>query len=404
PDFPLADFIAARGYAASEDFQAYNPAYLEKLNELYTEENLEHMKNYMTVKVALNFLDSLDQEAYDIYVQMRTAITGATRQDDETAAYEAVKSLLLEPLEQVYLEKYGSEKMKSDTTELCENVISYYRTMLEKEDWLSEETKQMAIKKLENISIHAAYPEKWYDYSGLDISEDSFYEATLKIALTELERDIKYVNQKVDPDEWGVDILVCNAFYNPMNNSINIMLGILGGAFYDENMSDEEMYGAIGVVIGHEISHAFDTTGAQFDEKGNLANWWTEEDLQIFHERAGKLAAYYDQIVPYTGETVKGSNIQTEAIADMAGVKAMLSILSEKEDVDYDLFFRTYAGIWRMNNAPEREETNLTQDSHPLGYLRTNVTVQQFDEFIETYDIKEGDNMYLAPEDRILVW
>ncbi len=195
-----------------------------------------------------------------------------------------------------------------------------------------------------------------------------------------------------------------DASYDPSTNAVNINLGALGGNYYREDMTKEELYGGIGTVIGHEISHAFDTSGAQFDADGKLENWWTDEDLADFTDRSAKLAAYYDTIVPYTGTVMDGELVQTEALADMTGIKAVLAVLEEKEDVDYDLFFRSYAKLNRTNTSEMQAMMFFAMDPHPLGYLRTNVTLQQFDKFLETYNIVEGDAMYLAPEDRVLVW
>ena len=182
------------------------------------------------------------------------------------------------------------------------------------------------------------------------------------------------------------------------------MVGILNPPFYVPGMADEELYGGIGAVIGHEITHAFDTNGAQFDEKGNLRNWWTKVDYEKFQDRAKRVREYYDNIVPFDGIHLNGAFIQTEAIADMTGLKAMLSILAQKPNADYDRFFRAYAKIWAYLATPQAIKYILYHDVHPLSYLRINVTLQQFDEFYRTYHVKKGDTMYLDPEDRILVW
>ena len=175
--------------------------------------------------------------------------------------------------------------------------------------------------------------------------------------------------------------------------------------FYNENASREENLGGIGVVIGHEISHAFDTSGSQFDKDGALKNWWTDADRAAFNDLAAKLIAYYDGIVPYEGaDNYNGTQVQTEAIADMGGLKCMLAIAADDPDFDYDLFFRSFAAIWREQCTAENELQLAQLDTHPLAFLRVNVTVQQFDEFYETYDIQPGDGMYLAPEERIAVW
>ncbi|MBQ6325970.1 MAG: endopeptidase, partial [Clostridia bacterium] len=195
-----------------------------------------------------------------------------------------------------------------------------------------------------------------------------------------------------------------NAFYNPQDNSINILAGILNGEVYNEDMSYEQKLGGIGTVIGHEISHAFDTNGAQFDKDGAMANWWTEEDYAAFQARAQKLAAWYDGFIPWEGAAYSGQQVQTEAIADMGGMKSLLAIGAQQVDFDYDAFFRQYATVWRMQALPAYLVTLVAQDTHPMRYLRINATLAQFDEFIDFYGIQPGDGMYVAPEDRVAVW
>ena len=212
------------------------------------------------------------------------------------------------------------------------------------------------------------------------------------------------VNQPVDRTEWIAAPQDVNAYYYPLDNSINIPAGILGGIFYSETLSKEEKLGHIGIMIGHEISHAFDTSGRQYDEQGNLRNWWTEEDYRLFHARAQKLVDYYNGFEPISGYPVKGAMIDTEAIADLTGVKCMLRIAAQESGFDYDLFFRTLASNWRCLTSIETEAYCIEQDSHPLPYLRTNAVVVQFEEFHRTYGTREGDGMYLAPEYRLEVW
>jgi putative endopeptidase len=294
--------------------------------------------------------------------------------------------------------------MKKDITGVCEETIDYYRDMLQKEDWLSEETKKMAIKKLDNMTIKAVYPEKWVDYSGLSLKGLSCAECFETIALYNSKINGERTGKKVDKDLWDFDILEANAYYYPVDNSINIILGLLGGEFYHEGQSREELLGSVGVVIGHEISHAFDTNGAQYDEKGNLKNWWTDEDMKAFEERADKLASYYSNITAFNGIKVPGQNVKTEAIADLSGIKCMLGIAADEKNFDYKKFFEKYASSWKRLNTYEYEYQNLTQDSHPLHYIRVNAALPQYEEFLKAYDIKKGDKMYLDPKDNVLVW
>lgn len=405
PAFPLERLMASRGYGAAEKLLVEQPEYLKRLGEVYTQENLDGIRHELMVQYVLGQISLVDEATYLRALELQNQMLGSqgilTR---EEYAYQFVKSSLVEPMERCYLEKYDATGTKARITALCGDILSYYRTLLEQNDWLSAQTREAAIEKLEKITVNVAYPEKWHDYESLDLQGLNLRECVKVLNDFALEQDAALTNQPVDKELWDFGTLDCNAYYNPQDNSINILLGILGGDFYREDMTDEELYGGIGAVIGHEISHAFDTNGAQFDANGDLGDWWTEEDYAAFTARAEKLAAYYDGITAFSRYNVKGVNVQTEAIADMAGLKCMLGIAAEKPDFDYDLFFRHYAGIWRSLTTQQAEYIALQYDVHPLNYLRTNVTLQQFEEFYETYGIQPGDKMYLAPEDRVSVW
>lgn len=405
PVFPIKRFIKAMGYDNAKEFLLIQPKVLDTINELYVEENLDAIKNYMLVKYVLSSMGALDRGCYEANVAASNMTSGSEGSlPDEKLAFNVVRSALTTPMDRAYLEKYDAKEVKTRITEMIKQIIGVYREMLAEEDWLSDATKEKAIEKLDNMRINAIYPDKWLDYSKLDLKGLSYIECLKAISAFNQELDHKNTNGKVDKDLWSVDTLETNAFYNPMDNSINIILGLLGGDFYHDGMTDEELYGGIGTVIGHEISHAFDTNGAQFDKNGNMASWWTMKDYTSFQKRARKLIDYYNTLTAWEGAQIMGNNCQTEAIADMAGMKAVLKLAEKKENFDYEKFFTSYATIWQEVITYEVEYMIYSQDSHPLNYLRTNVTVQQFDEFYKTFDVKEGDNMYLAPEDRILVW
>ena len=404
-NFPMSTIIEAWGYDGAKSCLVTQPAYFEKLDAIYTEERLEDMKNYMLVSTALGGISVLDRDCYELSVEINNMINGSDGSaPDEEVAYSIVSGVLMVPMSRAFLEKYDATQMKEDITRICQECIDYYREMLESEDWLSADTRAKAIEKLDALTIHAVYPDKWRDYSGLSLDGLNFYDSLKAIRKFNEEYNRSLLNTKVDHELWNFSILDTNAYYNPQDNSINIIRGILGKAFYREDMSTEELYAGIGSVIGHEISHAFDTNGAQFDASGALNNWWTEEDYSAFLARAQKLIDYYDAMTAFGGYHVQGKNIQTEAIADMAGVKCMLGLLEQKGDVDYRAFFEAYAKIWARLNTRETEYYCLMQDSHPLHYLRANATVQQFAQFMEAYGVTEGDGMYLDPADCVLVW
>ena len=283
--------------------------------------------------------------------------------------------------------------------------------MLESVDWLGEETRAKAIEKLDNLRVNAVYPDELGDWSALVFAGmengGSLLAADAAVQDFVISIQSKQIDTAVDKDKWdqlAMQTAQVNAFYNPQNNSINIMAGILSGEIYNEDMSYEQKLGGIGTVIGHEISHAFDTKGSQFDKDGAISNWWTAEDYAAFQARAAKLAAWYDGFIPWEGASYSGQQVQTEAIADMGGMKCLLAVAAQQENFDYDAFFRQFATVWRMQGLPAYLVTLVAQDTHPMRYLRINATLAQFDEFIEFYGIQPGDGMYIAPEDRVCVW
>ncbi|MCR4658038.1 MAG: M13 family metallopeptidase [Lachnospiraceae bacterium] len=411
PDFPLAEYMERYRYAESELINVNEPEALHKINLLYNEEHLDEFKAYLLKGLLDRIIDVLDRDAFDKAQELERKRDGiAQSKTDEEEAYSLAMTFFPVSFEKIYLKKYLNEDMRQEITTLCEDCIAIYKDMLSETEWLSDQTKEKAIKKLENMVIHAVYPDKWLDNSMFSITPKeeggtlldglvSYQEGTLILGST------YYLNGKVDPDIWLINILTNNAFYTPADNSINIIPGFFSDETYSSDMSIEEKLGTLGSFIGHEISHAFDTTGAQYDESGNVVNWWTDEDYAAFMERADKLVKFYDNIIAYDdGTPISGQLVKGEAIADMAGVKCMLKMAESIEDFDYDKFFRANARIWFRVDTLEASQSFAVSNPHPSQYLRVNVTLQQFDEFLETYDIKPGDGMYLAPEDRINVW
>ena len=407
PVYPYAEILEAHS-VQSRLMNLQQPEWLDALNKLYTPENLENIRAYLLCNLVEGYITITDEPAYREYQRLsreRFGITGS-KPDDELAV-DFVHGRLSGPVSRLYIAKYVPKSAKREVEQIIRDTVKYYKKMLMSEEWLSESTKQKAVEKLEAMRLNAAYPDKWVDDSKLEIDP----KGSLIDALNAL-RDFgtktyfyDRLNTKVDHDLWISDVVVVNSYYRPSENSINIIAGILGGDFYRADMSYEEKLGGIGAVIGHEVSHAFDTNGAQFDKTGNVAKWWTDEDYKEFQERADRLIKYFDGMtVTPEGTQYNGKLIHTEAIADMAGVKAMLGIAEEHEGFDYGKFFGNFAKIWKRIQTRERTDMVLKTDVHALPYLRVNATLQQYEEFHRYYGIREGDGMYLAPEDRIAVW
>ena len=410
--FPILNMLNAYGLKIGRKFLVTEPDYISALSKIYTEENAVLMRDWLTLKTALSVAMYLDHETYKQIEGISNAImgvTGETSEDD--LALNTVSGLLIVPMDNLYVQAYCTEQQRQDILEIIENTRTFYRKMLESVDWLSSETRAKAIEKLDSIRIRAVYPDQLEDWSGLDFAGPeeggSLLGAVKAVDQFLISRESDKVDTAVDMDKWDqlrMPTADVNAAYEPQDNSINILAGILNGEVYNDQMSIEQKMGGIGTIIGHEISHAFDTVGAQFDKDGAMANWWTDEDYAAFQGRAAKLAAWFDGFVPFEEANYSGQQVQTEAIADMGGMKCMLAIAAQLEDFDYDAFFRQNATLLRCQMLFSDLMTIVVQDVHPLRYLRVNATMSQFQEFIDCYHLKPGDGMYIAPENRVAVW
>lgn len=408
-NFPLVAILDSLGYGESREFVLSEPEWLKNINEVYVQENLEDIKNLLIVKTLFSNANMLDREARGWAAERTNSIMGSSGSiPDETYAYEMVKSVLDEPLGRVYAGKYADPAVKERIEALIHRVVDYYREMLREEEWLSKKTREKAVAKLDALTVRAAYPEKWDDFSELDFKDHasggSLTEAAAAIIRFERKRDAKLVNTKVDKSKWIAAPYTVNAYYSASDNSINIPTGILGGVFYPKDGNTEGLLGGIGMVIGHEITHAFDTNGSQYDENGNMLNWWTEEDKKKFDARAKAISDYFSTLDVMPGVKADGELILSEAIADLGGLSCMAAIARGIEGFDYAKFFEAYAKVWRSRATKESEEYRIKEDVHPLPFLRTNVNVQQLQEFYDAFGVKPQDGMYLAPEKRLALW
>ena len=408
-DFPIREILAAYRADGSDMYILTEPDWLSAMDVLYDESNVENIKDYLICYTAQDYATLLDRECYDKYYEVINGISGATgTRSDEKGAADAVNQFFPSQLGRLYADKYVTDETKNEVTGITREIMAEYRVMLAEEVFLSEATRAEAIRKLDNMQLQIAKPEKWEDDSQLNIrggdEGGNLISAQDEAGAFWVEVMNSKINQKVDRSYWTTKIQQVNAFYDPSQNRITLCGGILGGDLYNVNMSKEELYANVGDTIAHEISHAFDTTGSQFDEKGNIRNWWTQEDKAAFSARADKLSAYYDGIEPFEDTYCVGSQIEGEAIADLVAVKILLRLAGKDADFDYDKFFKSFSESWRTITTMRSEYYTLLQDTHPLAYLRVNAVVQQFQEFYDTYGIKKGDGMYLAPEKRLEVW
>ena len=407
---PILETFSFAGFPEAEQYLMLNPAFVQKLNELYTDENLPLIKDYLIVHGVQSEAYYFDRECYEWVVEASNAISGASGMlSDEIVFSNNVSAMLSWPVAQLYTQTYLKQEDKDRISDLVDELIDAYHGILGEADFLSDTTRAAAIEKLDSIDIRVLFPDSWEKYGCEELNfagpEDggTLWEARRAIREYQMAETVRDYSGPVDKQKWDATPQTVNCCYNPENNSLMILGAYAQGDNYNSDMSDEELLGKIGAVIGHEISHAFDAYGSQFDKDGNMANWWTDEDLAAFQERNQKLEDYFNAMHPWAGQDFHGSIMTGEACADMAGFKAALRLASERENFDYDAFFRAFADLWISKGTLQAVYRSIN-DVHPLGYLRINCTLQQYDEFLDFYGITEGDGMYLAPADRVNIW
>lgn len=330
-------------------------------------------------------------------------------------ALNTTDGALSEALGQLYVEKYFPASSKEKMLEMVGNLQTALSERIEALPWMSDETKARAQEKLAAFRVKIGYPDTWRDYSALDIKDDSYWANVRRSNIFEMDYMLSQIGKPVDKDKWLMSPQTVNAYYNPTTNEICFPAAILQPPFFNPDADDAVNYGAIGVVIGHEMTHGFDDQGRNYDKDGNLNDWWTAEDAARFKERTDILVEQFNAVEVAPGVYANGSYTLGENIADQGGLlvsrMAYENSLEGKERpepidgyTDAQRFYISYATVWAQNIRPE-EILRLTKiDPHSLGKNRVNVTLRNIDDFYTAFDITEGDAMYLAPEKRVNVW
>lgn len=410
PNFPVARLLKRYTDAGIDRFILTEPDWLAKMNELYTEENLEDFKAWLLFQTLSGTALILDQECLDIMTEYSAAISGNAQLEVpmEQRAYQTCSQMLDMAIGKMYVENYVTEETKQNVTRLLTRLSRLsgkgWKKMI---GWATKQSKKRS-KNWIHLKIRVAYPDDWslYDYSDYIFPEDGgILDDILVIREQTRTKNIEKVKTEIDSNVWLRPPQEVNAYYYPTDNSINIPAGILGGDFYHADGSIEDQMGSLGVIIGHEITHGFDSNmGSLYDKDGNLSNWWTDEDRAAFKERTDKVGAYYASIEVLPDKYINADYTIGETVADLGGMSCILEIAREMDGFDYQTFFESWAKVWKVQETKETAEYLLQIDTHAPGFLRTNVNVQQFEEFYEAFGVEEDDGMYLAPEDRLSVW
>lgn len=384
----------------------YDPKAIKNLKNFFNEKTFPLYVHWTYVQTLLRNAKYLSEDIYQTSTIYSRALRGVAKTPSlEKRAYQMVSNIFSEPIGVYYGKTYFGEEAKKDVILLVKTIINTYKEKMKNNTFLEENTKKKAILKLDTIEIKMGYPDKidpLYDKFIID-EKDSLFVSISKIAAIRIEENLSKLFKPVDRTKWGMPGHMVNACYNPTSNDITFPAAILQKPFYSLDQSESENLGGIGAVIGHEISHAFDNNGAQFDEKGNLFNWWTEKDYAAFKELTKKMIDEWDNI-PFYGGKVNGELIVSENIADNGGMSVTLSIMHTLKNADFQAYFKNWARIWCMKAKQQYIQLLLTSDVHAPAELRANIQPRNFPEWYQAFSVKESDKMYLPEEKRVVIW
>ena len=414
PRIGWANLLANLG-ATTDSIDMAQPAYYDKLNKLLTSITIKDWKLYLKTNTLENYASSLSQPFVDASFEFSKALSGqATQKSRRQIMTENVDGYLGQALGQLYVKKYFNEDAKKRVLALVNNLQKAFENRINHLDWMSDSTKQKAIEKLYAIHKKIGYPDKWRDYDKVQINRTTYFENVLSLNQNEYQYQLAKLNKPVDRTEWGVTPATVTAYYDPSLNEIVFPAGILQYPYFDFSADDAINYGGIGMVIGHEMTHAFDDQGAQFDKDGNVENWWTKEDYQRFREKTKQLANLYSSFTILDTVHIKGQLTLGENTADNGGVAIAYDAFkmtqegksSDKIDgfTPDQRFFLSIARIWRVKTRDAFLRTYVNTNPHSPAMWRVNGPLMNFEPFYKAFNVQPGDKNYKPDDQRVKIW
>ena len=415
PVFNWDNFFDATGAPAFDSLNVASPDYFPALNGVIQSTDLGSIKDYLRWMVinysAPSLSEDLVTEDFNFFKKYLYDV------EEQSPRWRRVlnktSDYLGEAIGQLYVEKYFSAEAKERMLNLVGNLRLALRERIKNLDWMSDETKARAIHKLDCYNVKIGYPDKWLDYSSYEVTPDSYFLNIRRGKRFDHERDMAKIGKPVDKGEWDMNPQDVNAYYNPEMNEIVFPAGILQPPFFNMDADDAVNYGSIGVIIGHEMTHGFDNMGRMYDEKGNLNNWWTDEDDAKFTERTKQLVKLFDEF-ELRGLHINGKLTLGENIADLGGLNIawdayqMTDEAKANKSIDgftpAQRFFISYGTTWRRNMRDKALERIIKDDVHSPAEARVNRALGSMPHFYEAFDIPKGSKMYIAPEERAAIW
>ena len=393
------------------------PKALKQVNDLMPKLSLQEVKDYLVFNYISSASSYLSNDFTEANFEMYSKTLQGTKemQPRWKRALNVPNGILGEAVGELYVAKYFGNGSKEKMLKIVNNLKIALGEHIATLPWMSETTKINALVKLNSFTVKIGYPDKWKDYSGITVDVNKSYWENVKNAIIfKSKEEYAKCGKQVDRDEWFMTPQTVNAYYNPTTNEICFPAGILQPPFFDVNADDASNYGAIGVVIGHEMTHGFDDQGRNFDQNGNMKDWWTEEDANRFKELTSILVKQYDSIIVLGDEHANGKFTLGENIADHGGLRVSYTAFKktqqgrseEKTDgfTPDQRFFLSYAGVWAGNIRDAEILRRTKTDPHSLGRWRVNAALKNIEPFFKAFNIKEGDPMFLAPAERVTIW
>ena len=402
----LRAFVEDQIQATPEKVIVAEPRYIDNLNKLVNETNFEKIKSWTMVRYLMKNAGFVSEDYRQTVGEYQLAQSGAAELQSRTKyAYNLASDMFDQPVGIYYGKKYFGEKARADVRSMIEKMIAIYKQRLTDNDWLSEDTKKKAVLKLDKIVLKVGYPDEAEAiFKKLIVDEnESLYDNVLQLRRIIMQNMLEQYPQPVNRDKWLMPGHMVNACYDPSRNDVTFPAAILQAPFYSLQQTSSENFGGIGAVIAHEISHAFDNNDAQFDELGNMNNWWTDEDYAKFKQLTQKMIDEFDGI-PYAGGKVNGTLVVSENIADVGGLRCAIEAAKLEPDYDARKFFISWTKSWRDKATQQRADRLLASDPHSPEPLRANVMAQNLDEFYDSFDVTENDGMWLDKDQRVSIW
>ena len=382
------------------------PRYIKAFTTVFNEETFGLYKNWAYINGLMNSCSLLTEELRELGSMYYRTIAGIPANTPiDKFAYQLASGVYSEPVGLYYGEKYFGEAAKKDITEIVYEIIDTYKTRIQNNDILGEETKEKAILKLSKIGVKMGYPDKVraiFDKLVFN-PEDSLFDIVHALDKIETLDSLAKLTQPTDPEKWAMPGHMVNACYDPFVNDITFPAAILQPPFYSIKQTRSENLGGIGAVIGHEISHAFDSNGAKCDENGNINNWWTKDDNKRFNTKIKAMVKQFDGIELPWGK-VNGKFIVSENMADNGGMAVTLEIMANTPNASYEEYFTNWAKVWCLKAKPEYLQLLLNLDVHGPSILRANMPPRNFPEWYQTFNVKKTDKMYITPSKRVVIW